>query len=197
MKKLAVLAVCLLFAGCASYSASSLTALNPDLVKEYDGAEGVAIGCKSFNHEDCKTYLDRDVLKEGYQPVQLTFHNKTDKNYVFSTDKVSLPCVAPEVVAEGVHTSTAGRAAGYTAGALVLWPLIIPAIVDGIRSYKANERLDRDFSDKASNCFVIAPKAFKTTLLFVPKEKFSPVFDVTLVEEESKVEKRVSLTAVR
>lgn len=53
----------------ASYSARGLTELEPVFVKEYKQAEGVKIGCKEFLEKDCKKYLDRDLLKKGYQPI--------------------------------------------------------------------------------------------------------------------------------
>ena len=183
----------LLFSGCASYHASSLAALDPQFMKEPEEIEGISIGCKAFTDAECQTYLDRDVIRRGYQPIQLTFNNQTDKFYLFSTQGINLPCVKPEEVADKVHTSTIGRVTGYTIGALFFTPLIIPAIVDGIKSSKANELLDVDFREKAQETFVIAPKSYNKTLFFVPKKDFKPYFDLTLVEQGTEIEKTVKL----
>lgn len=183
----------LLFTGCASYNASSLSALDPQFVKEPEEIEGFSIGCKAFTGADCQTYLDRDVIRRGYLPIQLTFNNQTDKFYLFSTQGINLRCVNPEVVADMVHTSTIGRVTGYTIGAIFFTPLIIPAIVDGIKSSKANKLLDVDFREKAQETFVIAPKSYNKTLFFVPKKDFKPYFDLTLVEQETGIEKTVKL----
>jgi hypothetical protein len=100
---------------------------------------------KAFTPQDCDRYLDRNVIVEGYQPVQLYFQNDSDKSYLFSLNRIGLTVARPEEVAQKVHTSTAGRAFGYGVGALILWPLAIPAILDGIGSAKANKSLDSDF----------------------------------------------------
>ncbi|NGX50555.1 MAG: hypothetical protein K1060chlam2_00401 [Chlamydiae bacterium] len=186
----------LLLTGCASYQASALSALDPNCVREYPEAEGVSIGCKAYTKQECYDYLDRDVIAKGYQPILLTFQNKSDKHYIFSTDKISLPTIRAEDVAKQVHTSTVGRVTGYSLGGLIFWPLFIPAIVDGIKSSDANTALDIDFEDKAKEYFVILPGAFKKTLIFVPRAEFRPIFDVTLLEEESGLYKTIGMTAI-
>lgn len=194
MRKLAYLAGALIFlSGCASYHSASLAALSPQFVTEYAEMEGLSIGGKAFSEEECITYLDRDLLKKGVQPIQLTFYNQTDKSYLFSTEQVGLSAALPEDVAKKVRTSTLGRIVGYTVGAVFIPALIIPAVVDGIRSYQANQQLTQDFSQKASDHFTIPPGTFKVTLLFVPKEKFLPSFDLTLIEEETGTPKTVTL----
>ena len=187
----------LLCSGCASYKAASLSALSPQFVRESEEVPGISIGCKSFSAEDCATYLDRDVLKKGYQPIELTFYNQTDKSYFFSSDKMSIPCTPSQTVADKVHTSTAGRIAGYTAGSILIPTLIIPAVVDGICSYKANKRLDKDYQTKAAEYFVIPPHTYKETLLFVPHGDFSPNFQVSLLEQDTQVLKTLNVTASR
>ena len=197
-KTTSVLAFVLLifFSGCASYQATDLAVLEPQFVKQPSNLKGVSIGCMRFSPEDCLAYLGRDILKKGYQPIQLTFYNETDQNYIFSTAGVSIECVRPEEVAKKVHTSTVGRVTSYTAGALVFTPLIIPAIVDGIRSSKANGKLDSDYADKAKDCLVLSPRSFKKTLIFVPVERFNPGFDLTLIEQDSGEPKVVKMVAI-
>src|ERR1700722_1480979 len=123
-------AVLNLLTGCASYNATSLRALSSDAVfsSSVEQKKDIIVVGKAFNKADCKRYLDRDVLAEGYQPVQLYIENNSEKDYVFSLSKISIPFARPEEVAEKVHTSTVGRAVGYGVGALFIWPLAIPAI---------------------------------------------------------------------
>lgn len=191
------LASAILLTGCASYQSNSLSALDPQYVRSYSDIDGMAIGCKAYSKEDCYTYLDRDVIAKGYQPIQLTFQNSTDKHYVFTTGGLTLPCTSAEVVASTVHTSTVGRVVGYSVGGLIAWPLFIPAIVDGIKSSNANTSLDRDFYDKAKEHLVIGPHSFNKTLIFVPRAHYTPVFDVILLEEETGQHKTIGLSAVR
>ena len=186
----------ILLTGCASYQANALSALDPECVREYPEMNGMAIGCKAFSVEDCYTYLDRNVIAKGYQPIQLTFNNNSDKRYVFTTQGVSLPCVSPETVASTVHTNTAGRVTVYTIGGLFITPLFIPAIVDGIRSSHANKSLDEDFYDKVKQQFVIQPNGYNKTLIFFPKSQMAAVFEVSLLDEETGKHKSVGLAIV-
>ena len=101
---LAVASVLILLSGCASYQAASLNTLSSDaMVSGMPGREEIVIVAKAFNKADCKRYLDRDVIAQGYQPIQLYIENKSDKNYAFSLSRVSLSCASPEEVAEKVH----------------------------------------------------------------------------------------------
>lgn len=179
----AVLAVgsLLLLSGCAKYNAISL----PRLTSHADKSENyknknVILEHKVFTKQDCATYLGRkNVLKKGFQPVQLTLTNTTDRSYTYSSSTLSLQTVPTELVAKKVKFSTAGRVVGYSAAAAAcaaslaaiivcvpcscpLWvPLIFlpsgpatlsfsaAAIIDGIKSSKENKELMVDFNTKS------------------------------------------------
>lgn len=190
MKKIAlpaVAAVLVLMASCANYTALPLNSLSHELGLFHSeaGKNDVFIGAKAFNKADCKRYLDRDVISEGYQPVQLYIQNSSDKDYCFALDRVGLAIARAEEVAEKVHTSTIGRVTGYSIGALLLWPLVIPAIVDGIKSADANESLDSDFSSKTARDQVIQRHSNFNKLLFIPVNEYQSVFTITLIENDS------------
>ncbi len=91
----------------------------------------VVVGAKAFDAADCGKYLDRDVISEGYQPVQRYIQNSSDKDYVFSLNRVSLPTARAEEVSGKVHTDTIARAAGYGAAALFFLPLAIGRLPSG------------------------------------------------------------------
>lgn len=185
MKKISLLIGLVLLSGCASYRATPLHTIS---IKESWmpwKANDVLIAARTFDEEDCKRYLDRDVLSKGYQPIQITIENKSQHNYLFSLDRVSLSCVPTEDVAQQVHTSTAGRAVGYGAAALFFWPFAIPAVVDGVLSVQANEFLDLDFATKGAKDQVIAAHAQVNMVMFVPENAFDNVFSVTLVDLET------------
>lgn len=143
----------------------------------------VVVAAKAFNKWECKRYLDRNVLREGYLPVQLSIVNSTDGHYFFSPSNLSLPTAPPELVAQSVHTSTVARAVGYgAAAALICWPFAIPAIVDGINSAQANIALDADFYAKAARDCVIPAHSYANMLLFVPIGCYCPTFQMTLID---------------
>lgn len=177
--------------GCASYKASPLNSLSSDIIQTFPAEGSVVITAKAFNKADCKRYLDRDVISKGYQPIQLYIQNDSEKDYIFSLNRVSLSCARPEEVAEKVHTSTIGRAAGYGAAAIFTCGLFaIPAVIDGVKSSQANEALDNDFSAKTAIDQVIYAHSHLNKLIFIPVNEYQSLFHVTLMDKEtSQIEK--------
>ncbi len=186
------LLVVLGLAGCASYrpKLSSLKRLTP---KVLPGAEKncISFTYHIFSKNDCKIYLDRNVLGAGYQPVQITLSNHSKRYLYFSPSNFSFPCADVDVVARRLHTSTVGRAVGYGVAGLFIWPFLIPAIVDGVGSAQANHELDLDFDRKALCDEEVGPFNTLNGLIFVPLNYFEPHFSFTLVD--AKTEERFIL----
>src|SRR5438067_1438641 len=120
MKLNTILAVVITFltTSCASYKAQTLTHLSPQTAPFSEQKEGITVTCKSFTKQDCKRYLDRNVLAKGFQPIQITIENSTKRYLAIS--KISVPCADPAYVANEVHTSTVGRATAYGVGAFFI-----------------------------------------------------------------------------
>lgn len=187
--------VLLTLSSCANYQASSLNNLCSEVMYSPTTDEKVIVVAKAFNKTDCKKYLDRDVISAGYQPVQIYIQNNSDINYHFSLDRVDLSYVESDEVAKKVHTSTLGRVTVYGLGSLILTPLIIPAIVDGVKSSRANDSLDYDFASKAAKDQIIYPHAHLNKLLFVPVSNYHQNFNVVLVDQQSKIPKTFHVVA--
>ncbi len=193
---LAILGCSLLaLSSCANYKASSLNSLSTEVMHSQETSEAVLVSAKAFTKQDCKTYLDRDVIAKGYQPVQIYIQNNSSNNYIFSLSRVDINCAKYEAVAEKVHTSTLGRATAYGVGALFLWPLAIPAVVDGIKSSEANQSLDIDFEQKSARDQIIGQHSSFNKLLFVPINEFKSKFKITLIDQASNTPKVVDVIA--
>ncbi|MEX0672097.1 MAG: hypothetical protein WD068_01965 [Candidatus Babeliales bacterium] len=171
--------VCLL--GCASYSARPLDRITSTIVNR-ETEQSILFSHKVFNKSDCKKYLDRNVIAEGYQPIQITLINNTKKRLYISKESFSFPCIDPQEVAYKVHTNTTKRAVSYGIGGLFIPILFIPAIVDGVGSSRANEQLDRDFIAKTISNQVVSPYGIINSLIFVPVSCFN--HDFTLVVKD-------------
>jgi hypothetical protein len=180
-------------AGCAKYSAQplrSVNTINPRDMQEDSGKKpekSISLAYHAFDKNDCKTYLGRDVLAKGYQPVQVSITNNSDRYINIAKSNFSLPSVPALDVAKKVHTSTITRATCYGVAGLFLWPFLIPAVVDGMKSSEANHRLDDDFSRKEFPDQIVAPFNTVSGLIFVPKNEFNPYFTVTAVDVEKRV----------
>jgi hypothetical protein len=181
----AVLAVgsLLLLAGCAKYKAISLPSLAQAPVKN-----GISFAYKAFNSGESKMYLGRNLLEKGYQPVQITITNNTDRTYKITPASLSMPIVDPWFVAESAHSSTVGRSVGYGAAAVVLTCgiLAIPAIVDGVKSHKANKKLGMDYSAKAFKLdSFLRPHNTLNGIVFVQSGSYNSDFTFTITDTKS------------
>lgn len=177
--------------GCARYSAQPLSRLKTVNPQKQDGSEkpekAISLAYNVYDKWDCKKYLNRDVLSKGYQPVQITITNNSDRYINFSKENISLPTVSAADVAKKVHTSTITRATCYGVAGLFLWPFFIPAVVDGVRSSQANQKLDEDFAKKELSDQIITPYSTINGLIFVPKDEFKHNFTITAVDVEKRV----------
>jgi hypothetical protein len=172
-----------LFSGCAKYRAKPLKKLFTPAFQE----QTISFDYHILNKQECKKYLDRDVMSKGYQPIHLTIVNNSNRYLNLSLDNFSLLCISPSTVAKSVHFSTAGRAAGYTVASILTFGLfLIPAVVDGVGSSKANKELDADFEIKSIKDRIIAPHHTINGLIFTPKEGFDKDFSFVLVGQERK-----------
>ena len=172
--------------GCAKYKAATLPSLQPESAPYSETINDVTLSCKTLSQDECKRFFDRDIIQKGYQPIQISIKNDTKRYLLFSPEGVSLPVCSPQEVAEKCHTSTAGRAVGYGVAALIIWPFIIPAVVDGVGSSEANTKLDRDFDEKNMEQMVINPYVTHSGVIFVSNKDFQESFYVRLVDKETK-----------
>jgi hypothetical protein len=188
MKKvtLVVAAAVTVLGGCASYEPVSLPTLQPEFAPYAQEVDGITLAVKKFTESDSKRYFDRDIQEKGYQPIQISILNDSKRYITFSPQGVTLPTVPAEEVAEKIHTSTAGRATAYGVGALFLWPLAVPAIVDGVKSSKANAAADRDFGAKAIDGLTVQPYSQHNGVIFVPLQDYTDAFQITLFDRESR-----------
>ncbi len=169
--------------GCARYKAQPLPRLTQTLSQ--NSRQGVSFAHHIFTKEDCKRYLDRDVLKEGYQPIHITLTNNTNRPLMFSLGNISLPTVPADEVAQKVYTDTTARAVSYGVAGIFIWPFLIPAVVDGVGSAKANEQLEGDFFRKTLCDQMVQPSSTINGLIFVPVKQFDPCFSLTMKSPES------------
>ncbi|MBA3954465.1 hypothetical protein H0X48_04055 [Candidatus Dependentiae bacterium] len=175
----------LLSVGCARYRATSLPKLMSDCSPAARPSEQqpITFMYKALTPRECKLYLDRDVIKAGYQPLHITIVNNSPRYLYFSQQAISLPCATASEVAQKVHTSTVTRALAYGLPALIVPPLAIPAIVDSAKSAEANRQLDSDFALKTVDDCIIKPYSSLNGLIFIPCNAFRNNFIITLVDQ--------------
>ena len=171
----------ILLSGCASYHASSLSMLPEESGIESTQSSKVLVSWKAFDKKECKTYLGRDVLSEGFVPVQFTIRNNSNDPMYLSPSNFNKPLSPVNQVANTVHTNTSGRVAAWGVGGLFFFPLLVPAFVDGIKSLHANEALDADYEGKALKEQTIQPHSSFNGVVFIPKESAGEKIEMFLV----------------
>lgn len=191
-----LVASALMLTSCANYTASPLCYPSVEYVRSVSKSE-ITVVSKAFSEKDCLDFLGRDVIAEGYQPVQIYIENNSNDAYLFSLNRISMPVAKYQEVAEKVHTSTFGRVVGYSLGSLFFLPLIIPAFVDGFCSADSNRKLNEDFSVKAAKDQLIAAHSRFNGIIFVPVNGYADFFSITFVDAKTQDPKVVDVLAFR
>ena len=184
-RKMLMYSSLIFLAGCANYSASSLATLPLEMANQSDENTNVLVSWKVFDEKDSKTYLGRDLLSEGYIPVQMTIRNNSTDPMYLNSSNFSIPLPSLGEVSDKVHTSTAARVVGWGAPGLLIWPLLIPAVYDGIKSKEANASLDADYLAKTVKEHLIQPHTSFNGVVFVPKEQVGQPLDMFLVNQRT------------
>lgn len=175
----------ILLTGCASYNASTLSMLPMDNAIHSTQEPEVLVAWKAYDKKDCEKYLDRNVLSEGYIPVQVTIRNGSSDPMYLSSNNFGVPVSSSNEVASKVHTSTGGRIAAWGIGGLFFFPLMIPAVVDGVKSSNANTSLDADYAAKTLQEHTIQAHSLFNGVVFIPKQYGDQNIEMFLVNQKT------------
>lgn len=185
------LAICLVayatlsHAGCASYQAMPLEPLNPEFHRSAQTVAGVTACIEVFDAGKSKRHFNSDLIKSGFQPIQITMRNDTKRYLELHHSRISVSGADATGVAQQSHFNTAGRATAYGVAGIFIWPLLIPAIVDGTGSARANGQMDADFQAKALKDQVIMPFGTANGVLFVPTSQVLSNIGIRLIDRDS------------
>ena len=175
----------ILLTGCASYNASTLSMLSPETALQSNENPNVLVSWKAFDKNDCDTYLDRDVLAEGYVPVQLTIRNNSNDPMFFrliTSAHRSLLLMRWPISA---IRQQAAVLLPLGVGGLIFFPLLVPAVVDGFKSANANDALDADYREKALKEHTIQPHSSFNGVVFIPAHYADQKIHLFLVNQKT------------
>jgi len=174
----------LAFSGCAKYQPQPL-GMPKALSEEKNEIEVTA---QALTESECRKTFSRRILNKGYQPIQLVIKNKSKHTYILDAANIELQIEPAHLVAKRLHLNTAGRAISWAAGGLFLWPLYIPAVVEGCQSSSANKRLSRDITHRTISDdarIFIYPGSTINKVLFVTDENYRHKFNLHLFSKET------------
>ncbi len=141
-------AVILTAAGCASYNAGRLPSTDVSTFEKMQDQSGLKVAVKFLDARESKRIFGVDKVAERYQPVYISIDNRTKSAYEFRKRDLNKPSVPAEEVAKACGFSTVGRATAYGVAGIFIWPLLVPAVVDGVGSSSANQKMQADFMYK-------------------------------------------------
>lgn len=170
--------------GIAKYKAIPLNYLAQDVQESKQG--DLCFGYSIFNAADCQKFLGRDkIIAKGYQPIQISFTNNSDRSLSLDLTTFSFPCVSCYEIAEQIRFDTTKRVLAWGIPGLFIWPFLIPAVMEAIESPKANERLLTDYSQKSLSNQIVRPYSRINGLVFVAQEHFKPTFSFVLIDQSN------------
>lgn len=180
---LVLLSGALLVAGCGKYRPHMLSAPQATVQKK----RGLEVTAKALTEQECKHYFSRRILKHGFQPIQLMIHNTSNHTYILDAANIELELEPTNFVARRLRLNTTGRVVLLAIPGLILWPLYIPAIVEGCRSSEANKELVDDFAHRTINVdahIVIHPGAVINRVMFITQENYRHDFNIHLLNKD-------------
>ena len=183
-------------------SIANYSVLPLDNLRTYNlGVEenGVTLKYKVFSESECKKYLGREeFMEKGFVPIQIQIFNNTDKCLNLSTKNFSFPCVPFKKVVKKVKFKTIKRvfdwgllgailslssfpyiANGIAFGTITpqfvpiyIGLLFLPAVIECVKSPRANKYLYDDYCSKALIDQEIEPGSSANGVVFVSKKHF-------------------------
>ncbi len=170
--------------GCAKYTPHQLKSLN---VQAKD-KNGIKLAAVALTDDECRYHFSRRIISKGYKPIQLYIFNNSNHGYIFDAMNINMAIERRDSVAQTLHLNTPKRILPYAIPALFLGFFFIPAIVEGSKSYEANNQLDKDFSkrviDSESRIF-IAPGSVLNRTMFIRSEDFVSPLIVDLFNKDT------------
>ncbi|MBI2743245.1 MAG: hypothetical protein HYX48_04935 [Chlamydiales bacterium] len=156
-------------------------------------SKGLTVTAKRYTSSESSDYLDQNLLKLGYQPIQITIQNNTSTTYELSRDGISLPTASPNRVALSISAKSLPRSIGLRVASMFFWPFMIPSTLDSIATMKTHYRIHKDYTAKSvkEKDEAIAPYSVFHRVIFVPKKGLKETLTVTLLPKEDR-EKAIS-----
>ena len=170
--------ITIVLSGCASYNATRMPSADVMSFSNHQEEDNLYVAVKFFNSNESKNVFGVSDVYNKYQPVYIAIDNKTKNTYEFYKSMLNVTSTPAEEVANKCGFNTAGRAVAYGIPGLLIWPFLIPAVVDGIGSSNANEKMNQDYSDKEITDGRIPPSGLLNGVMFLKKMK--PCEDLTI-----------------
>ena len=149
--------------------------------------EGVYIQAKAYSRDESKAYLSRDLVKKGYQPVQVTIQNNSQNAFFLSEEGVDIEQASPGKVARRISYEGIPKSIALKVASFFFWPFLIPSAIDSAITLKHHFNMKSDYYAKSvkEEGEIIPPYSSVHRILFVPAEHFEEEFTLYLMDQNS------------
>lgn len=149
--------------------------------------KGLHITAKAYTSEESKTYLDQNLLKAGFQPVQITIQNNTERIYILSRQGIDTPIAQSRQVATSMTMLAIPRSIGLKVASLFFWPFAFPSTIDSILTVKSHQKMKRDFQSKAIKEYPEYILQYSTLhrVIFLPRDPKVDTFTLHLIDYQT------------
>jgi hypothetical protein len=150
--------------------------------------KGVHITAKAYDGVESKEYLKKNLLQLGYRPVQVTIQNNTETPYLLSQEGMEISSAKGSEIAGAITRCSIPRSIAFKVGGFFFWPLMIPATLDGVYTFKNHVSMKRDFHAKSikEEGELIPPYSTVNRIVFLPWDQVPEEFTLYLENYQTK-----------
>ncbi len=179
---------CLAFlGGCAKYKARPLSFPAAPIEEK----RNIAVAAYALNDDDMHYYFSRRAIQRGLQPVQLTVVNNSKDTYLLDAKDINLSLESRNTAFDSLRLSKTSRCVGWGVAGLFVWPFLIPAAVELVKTEKANKDMKLDFVQRVidrESRILIKPGQEINRVFFVSHANIQYSFDLKLMNMADKKE---------
>lgn len=151
----------------------------------------ILLAVKKLSPHECLQLFGVNVIRCGYQPVQITITNFSEDVAYISPTYISLPVTSPKKVAKNCHWKTSELVTGAGALACVFyWPALIPTAYCGMLMQENNSRISKNIvKQDMVQCWdniTVLPSENISRIIFVATHLFSDDFYITIHSAKNK-----------
>lgn len=171
--------------GCAKYKARPLSFP----VSPIEEKKSVSVTAYALNDDDMHYYFSRRAIQKGLQPVQLTVVNNSKDTYLLDAKDINLSLESRNTAFDSLRLSKTSRCIGWGVAGLFLWPFLIPAAIELVKTDKANNDMKQDFVQRVidrDSRLLIKPGQEINRVFFVSHANIQYSFDVKLTNMADK-----------
>lgn len=195
--KILLFTLMLLLSGCSQHVIKLEKSFNKlDHINKYQAdfsqeKKNILIALKKFTPYECEDVFNVNVVKYGYQPLQITISNFSNELVYLSPTNIDLKLVSPKKVAKSCHWKTSELTTG--AGILsfyFFWPALIPTAYCGMEMQNTNEKITKSIVQQDMvQCWdnvSVLPSEIVSRILFVSNDEFKKKFLISLFSSKYK-----------